>query len=122
MLLVFWSAAAWAVPPSIQTLVLARAGAGDAAQAMAVNSSAVYIGAALGGALGGAALAADPGFVPLAAATPVLLSTFVMVPVLRLGARGAAGPVTAGPATGGAMGAGRSEAGPAAAGKRGADG
>ncbi|GAA2620941.1 MFS transporter [Streptomyces axinellae] len=81
--LVIWSAAAWAVPPSIQSLLLARAGAGAAAQTMAVNSSAVYTGAALGGAAGGAALAADLGLVPLVAAAPVLLGALVTAPVLR---------------------------------------
>ncbi|PWV47247.1 MFS transporter [Nocardiopsis sp. L17-MgMaSL7] len=68
-LLVAWSAAAWAVPPSLQTLMLDRAGTHAASQAMAVHSGSVYVGAALGGVLGGAAVAASPGLVPVVAAT-----------------------------------------------------
>ncbi|MGW3009062.1 MFS transporter [Streptomyces sp. NPDC001219] len=83
VLLVVWSAAAWAVPPSIQSLMLTRAGTEAAAQAMAVQSSAVYVGAALGGAVGGGFLAADRGLIPAAAAGPALLSLVIMVPAMR---------------------------------------
>ncbi|WP_431870173.1 MFS transporter [Nocardiopsis eucommiae] len=67
-LLVVWSAAAWAVPPSLQTLMLDRAGTRAASRAVAVHSASVYVGAALGGVLGGAAVAASPGLVPVVAA------------------------------------------------------
>ncbi|MEE4423537.1 MFS transporter [Streptomyces bugieae] len=83
VLLVAWSAAAWAVPPSIQSLMLTRAGTEAAAQAMAVQSSAVYVGAALGGAVGGGFLAADQGLIPAAAAGLAFLSLVIMVPVMR---------------------------------------
>ncbi|MEU3020290.1 MFS transporter [Nocardiopsis sp. NPDC007018] len=66
-LLVAWSAAAWAVPPSLQSLLLDRAGVRAAAQSVAVHSGSVYVGAALGGALGGAAVSASPGLVPVTA-------------------------------------------------------
>ncbi|MFC3995241.1 MFS transporter [Nocardiopsis sediminis] len=73
VLLVVWSAAAWAVPPSLQALMLARAGMRAASPAMAVHSSAGYIGAALGGAVGGAVIAVGPGLIPAAAATAAAL-------------------------------------------------
>lgn len=63
-LLVAWSAAAWAVPPAIQALVLAKAGA-HATAAMAVTSSTVYLGAAAGGAAGGLLIGVTPGAIPL---------------------------------------------------------
>lgn len=66
-LLAGWSAAAWAIPPSLQALLLARAGAETAAQSMAVLSSTVYVGAALGASLGGVALRYSPVVLPLAA-------------------------------------------------------
>ncbi|WP_067813816.1 MFS transporter [Actinomadura kijaniata] len=48
--LLLWSAVARAVPPPVQTHVLALAGPDDGPQVMALTSSAVYIGASLGGA------------------------------------------------------------------------
>lgn len=83
VLLVVWSAAAWAVPPSIQALMLARAGTEAASQAMAVHSSSVYVGAALGGAVGGGVFAADLGLVPAAAATLAFLGLLIMLPAMR---------------------------------------
>ncbi|MGW7572861.1 MFS transporter [Streptomyces sp. NPDC054765] len=83
VLLVCWSAAAWAVPPGIQTLMLARAGREAAGQAMAVQSSSVYIGAALGGAVGGGVIAAGMGFIPAAAAVLAFLGLLVLLPVMR---------------------------------------
>ncbi|MFI0711804.1 MFS transporter [Streptomyces inhibens] len=68
-LLVVWAAAAWAVPPAVQTRVLALAGPERGPQALALTSSAVYVGASLGGALGGRLLAwYGPGVLPVAAA------------------------------------------------------
>ena len=66
-LLVCWSTAAWAVPTTVQALTLARVGQRAATQAMAVLSSSVYVGAALGGVVGGLAVAAGAGLVPVAA-------------------------------------------------------
>jgi predicted MFS family arabinose efflux permease len=72
VLLIGWSAAAWAVPPAIQALMLARAGHEHATAAMAVVSSTVYIGAAAGGAAGGLLVGASPGMVPVFAAACAL--------------------------------------------------
>ncbi|MBP2400694.1 MFS transporter [Streptomyces syringium] len=83
VLLVCWSAAAWAVPPSLQSLMLARAGREAAGQAMAVHSSSVYIGAALGGAVGGGVIAAGMGLIPAAAAVLAFLGVVILLPVLR---------------------------------------
>ncbi|MFH8692183.1 MFS transporter [Streptomyces anulatus] len=74
MLLVCWSAAAWAVPPAIQALMIDRVGPEGATQAMALHSSSVYVGAALGGALGGTLVGLDAGLLPLAAALLVGLA------------------------------------------------
>src|SRR5690606_21544583 len=82
-LLVAWSAAAWAIPPSLQALMLDGAGAEAAAQAMAVHSSSVYVGAALGGAVGGVVVAAAPGLLPAAAALAVALG-LLFGPLARL--------------------------------------
>ncbi len=73
VLLVLWSAAAWAVPPTLQSLMLGRVGARTVSQAMAVHSSSVYVGAALGGALGGAVVASSAGLIPVAAALSMAL-------------------------------------------------
>ncbi|WP_171171865.1 MFS transporter [Streptomyces sp. I05A-00742] len=73
LLLAVWSAAAWAVPPAVQSLMLSRAGAEAAAQAMAVQGSSVYVGAALGSALGGAVVAVDLVLLPVAAVALVSL-------------------------------------------------
>lgn len=67
-LLVCWSMAAWAVPTTVQALTLARVGRRAATQAMAVLSGSVYVGAALGGVVGGLAVTASAGLVPVAAA------------------------------------------------------
>ncbi|MBB4906828.1 MFS transporter [Actinophytocola algeriensis] len=73
-LLVVWSAAAWAVPPAIQALMLARAGQEHATAAMAVVSSTVYLGAAAGGAAGGLLVGMSPGAVPVFAAACALVA------------------------------------------------
>lgn len=82
-LLLAWSAAAWAVPPSIQALMLSRAGTQAAAQAMAIHSSSAYVGAALGGALGGAVVVLGTGLVPLAATAPVAIALLLALLTLR---------------------------------------
>ncbi|MET7640011.1 MFS transporter [Streptomyces sp. NPDC005438] len=83
VLLVVWSAAAWAVPPSIQSLMLARVGTEAATQAMAVQSSSVYVGAALGGAVGGGVIAVGLGLVPAAAVGLAFLGLVTLLPAMR---------------------------------------
>ena len=82
-LLACWSAAAWAIPPSLQSLLLARAGADTAAQSMAVQSRTVYVGAALGAAVGGAALARSPALLPLAAVATTVLALGLALALAR---------------------------------------
>ncbi|GAA1983308.1 MFS transporter [Nocardiopsis rhodophaea] len=91
-ILMVWSAAAWAVPPSLQALMLDRAGAEAASQAMAVHSSSVYVGAAVGGVLGGAAIAVSPGLVPAAAAAAAVLGLALSPLARRPGGQGADRP------------------------------
>ncbi|MCP9972796.1 MFS transporter [Actinomadura madurae] len=68
-LLLVWSAAAWSVPPPVQTRVLAFAGPESGPQALALSSSAVYVGASLGAGLGGWLLGIfGSGTLPVAAA------------------------------------------------------
>lgn len=94
VLLLVWSAAAWAVPPSIQALMLSRAGTRAAAQAMAIHSSSAYVGAALGGALGGAVVVLDTGLMPLIATAPVAIGLLLALLTLRVPATDAKhGPV-----------------------------
>ncbi|WP_017576471.1 MFS transporter [Nocardiopsis kunsanensis] len=88
--LVVWSAAAWAVPPALQALVLDRVGPRVATQAMAVQSSSVHLGAALGGVAGGAAVAVSTGLLPVAAATTAALALLVVMAGAK---RGAPGPL-----------------------------
>ncbi|WP_433469089.1 hypothetical protein [Spirillospora sp. CA-128828] len=74
-LLLLWSAAAWSVPLPVQTRVLALAGPESDPQALALSSSAVYVGASLGAGLGGWLLgAAGLGSLPVAAAGCALLA------------------------------------------------
>ncbi|MFJ5725512.1 MFS transporter [Streptomyces sp. NPDC093149] len=73
-LLMWWSAAAWAVPPAIQALMVDRVGPEGATQAMALHSSSAYVGAAAGGGLGGALVVVDAGLLPAVAAILVGLA------------------------------------------------
>ncbi|MFI0486988.1 MFS transporter [Actinomadura sp. 9N215] len=67
--LVLWSAAAWAVPPPVQTRALTFAGPEAGPQALALVSSSVYLGASLGAGLGGWLLGSlGSGTLPIAAA------------------------------------------------------
>ncbi|MFF8913290.1 MFS transporter [Streptomyces sp. NPDC015032] len=70
-LLVWWSVAAWAVPPAIRALMVDRVGPEGATQAMALHSSSAYVGAAVGGGLGGALVVVDAGLLPAVAAVLV---------------------------------------------------
>jgi predicted MFS family arabinose efflux permease len=54
-LLLVWAAVSWWIPPPAQTRLLALAGPAGP-QALALNSSAVYIGVSGGGAVGGLVL------------------------------------------------------------------
>lgn len=67
-LLLVWSAAAWSVPPAVQARVLALTGPEVGPQALALSSSAVYLGASLGAGLGGWAIGSlGPGALPIIA-------------------------------------------------------
>ncbi|GAA4380339.1 MFS transporter [Actinomadura verrucosospora] len=88
--LLVWSAAAWAVPPPVQTRLLALAGAKTGPQVLALSSSAVYAGAALGAGLGGWLLGTlGSGSLPLAAAACSLGA----LGLFGLAQRGASEPV-----------------------------
>lgn len=82
-LLVCWSAAAWALPPTLQALVLDRVEARTATRVLAVLSSAVYVGAALGGAVGGTAIAHGAGLVPFVAALVAGVGLTLALPLTR---------------------------------------
>ncbi|MFE4514468.1 MFS transporter [Kitasatospora sp. NPDC056783] len=94
-LLLVWSAAAWAVPPGIQVLMLSRTGARAAAQAMAVSSSSAYVGSALGGVVGGAVVALEEGLLPPVAVALVAAGLVLALLTLRAPAAEAEPPVTA---------------------------
>ena len=81
-LLMCWSAAAWAMPPTLQALVLDRVAADAATRVLAVLSSAVYVGAALGGVVGGAAIAHGTGLVPAIAALVAGAGLALALPLL----------------------------------------
>ncbi|MFI0374402.1 MFS transporter [Actinomadura sp. 1N219] len=73
--LVVWSAAAWAVPPPVQARALAFAGSQAGPQALALVSSAVYLGASLGAGLGGWLLGTfGTGTLPVAAGTCAIVA------------------------------------------------
>jgi predicted MFS family arabinose efflux permease len=59
-LLVVWAGVSWWIPPPAQTRLLALAGPAGP-QALALNSSAVYVGVSGGGAVGGLVLAGHGG-------------------------------------------------------------
>lgn len=87
--LVVWSSAAWAVPPALQSLVLDRVGERAPTRAMAVQSSSVHAGAALGGVLGGAAVATSTGLLPVTAAASAACALLLVVVVVRRSASAA---------------------------------
>ncbi|MFF0726258.1 MFS transporter [Streptomyces sp. NPDC004134] len=73
-LLLLWSAAAWWIPPAASARLLRLAGPAGA-QALALNSSAVYLGVAAGGAVGGVLLDAyGSGPLPAGAAAAQLVA------------------------------------------------
>lgn len=74
-LLLMWSAAAWSVPPPVQTRVLAFAGPESGPQALALSSSAVYVGASLGAGFGGWLLGTlGPAALPVTAGACAMLA------------------------------------------------
>ncbi|MEU6712589.1 MFS transporter [Nonomuraea sp. NPDC046802] len=73
-LLLVWAAVSWWVPPPAQTRLLALAGPAGP-QALALNSSAVYVGVSGGGVVGGLVLESQgSGLLPLAAALVELVA------------------------------------------------
>ncbi|MFD0478960.1 hypothetical protein ACFQ0B_70350 [Nonomuraea thailandensis] len=67
-LLVVWAGVSWWIPPPAQTRLLALAGSAGP-QALALNSSAAYVGVSGGGAAGGLVLGAyGSGWLPAVAA------------------------------------------------------
>ncbi|TMR42476.1 MFS transporter [Actinomadura geliboluensis] len=90
VLLLVWSAAAWAIPPPVQARVLKLAGPETGPQALALSSSAVYVGASLGAGLGGWLLSAHgSGALPLIAAVSALASLALFAGTGRItGGRG----------------------------------
>ncbi|QLE75838.1 MFS transporter [Streptomyces rectiverticillatus] len=95
-LLAAWGAAGWAFVVPQQHRLLATGPARGAA-ALALNSSATYLGGSAGAALGGAALAAGlaPRALPLAAAGCAVLALAVHLAGLRYGPGPGAAPDTA---------------------------
>ncbi|MEO3828027.1 MFS transporter [Actinomadura sp. B10D3] len=92
-LLLVWSAAAWSVPPPVQARVLAFAGPESGPQALALSSSAVYVGASLGAGLGGWLLGIlGAGALPVGAGACALLA----LALFGLAERNAPAPVAAG--------------------------
>ncbi|MFC9974528.1 MFS transporter [Spirillospora sp. NPDC127200] len=86
-LLAVWSLAAWWVPPPTAARLLALAGPAGP-QALALNSSAVYLGVSGGGALGGALLARYGGAaLPVAGAVAALAGLALFACAGRLARR-----------------------------------
>ncbi|MEV4012096.1 hypothetical protein AB0J35_16460 [Nonomuraea angiospora] len=92
-----WAVVSWWIPPPAQTRLLALAGPAGP-QALALNSSAVYVGVPGGGAVGGLVLQSHgSGWLPPAAAVvePAALALFWgrqgAPPGYRRGQRGSAG-------------------------------
>lgn len=73
-LLLVWAVASWWIPPPAQARLLALAGEAGP-QALALNSSAVYVGVSAGGALGGLLIEGyGPGALPVGAAVAELVA------------------------------------------------
>ncbi|WP_343950641.1 MFS transporter [Nonomuraea longicatena] len=90
-LLALWAAVSWWIPPPAQTRLLALAGSAGP-QALALNSSAVYVGVSLGGAAGGLLLeAAGPGVLPAGSAVVEVIALALFWTAARLARREEAG-------------------------------
>ncbi|MFI6709494.1 MFS transporter [Nonomuraea sp. NPDC050478] len=84
-LLVLWAGVSWWIPPPAQVRLLALAGPAGP-QALALNSSAVYVGVSGGGALGGVVLEwHGPGLLPAAAAVVEVVALVLFWQASRLG-------------------------------------
>ncbi|MGW0480757.1 MFS transporter [Nonomuraea sp. NPDC003214] len=83
--LLVWAGVSWWIPPPAQTRLLALAGAAGP-QALALNSSAVYVGVSAGGALGGLVLETyGSGVLPVVAAVVELAALGLFWAAARLG-------------------------------------
>ncbi|MEV4834799.1 MFS transporter [Nonomuraea sp. NPDC049486] len=84
-LLALWAGVSWWIPPPAQVRLLALAGPAGP-QALALNSSAVYVGVSGGGALGGVVLEwHGPGLLPAAAAVVEVVALVLFWQAARLG-------------------------------------
>ncbi|TXK42756.1 MFS transporter [Nonomuraea sp. C10] len=84
-LLALWAGVSWWIPPPAQVRLLALAGPAGP-QALALNSSAVYVGVSGGGALGGVVLEwHGPGLLPAAAAVVEVVALVIFWQASRLG-------------------------------------
>ncbi|MFC5816801.1 MFS transporter [Nonomuraea harbinensis] len=84
-LLALWAGVSWWIPPPAQVRLLALAGPAGP-QALALNSSAVYVGVSGGGALGGVVLEwHGPGLLPAAAAVVEVVALVLFWQASRLG-------------------------------------
>ncbi|MEV4221112.1 MFS transporter [Nonomuraea sp. NPDC049725] len=83
--LLVWAGLSWWIPPPAQTRLLALAGTAGP-QALALNSSAVYVGVSAGGALGGLVLETyGSGVLPVVAAVVELAALALFWAAARLG-------------------------------------
>ncbi|WP_308125695.1 MFS transporter [Nonomuraea ceibae] len=83
--LLVWAGVSWWIPPPAQTRLLALAGTAGP-QALALNSSAVYVGVSAGGALGGLVLETyGSGVLPVVAAVVELAALALFWAAARLG-------------------------------------
>lgn len=88
-LLVIWAMFSWWIPLPAQTKLLGLAGS-SGPQVLALNSSAVYVGVSIGGAVGGLLFGAyGTSVLPYAAAAAQLLALLVFAVAARLGRSGA---------------------------------
>ncbi|MFI6498521.1 MFS transporter [Nonomuraea typhae] len=87
-LLAIWAAVSWWIPPPAQTRLLAMAGSAGP-QALALNSSAVYVGVSFGGALGGVLLESwGSAVLPAVAALVEVAALLLMWAAVRSAGRG----------------------------------
>ncbi|MER7505396.1 MFS transporter [Nonomuraea pusilla] len=98
-LLLAWAALSWWIPPPAQTRLLALAGRAGP-QALALNSSAVYVGVSGGGALGGIVLEAYGSRLLAPAAAVCELVALALFWLARRCAAGEAARASAAPAEG----------------------
>jgi predicted MFS family arabinose efflux permease len=100
-LVALWAVFAWGLNPPVQGSVLAAAGPEAGMTALALNIAALYLGAGVGGALGGAVVGTLGAVYLPVAATVLMLASFLLTlgparerPPVR-SAPGSAGPPAA---------------------------